>query len=182
MKFQDSGRLAAGDNVYIFVSDRYPRLLDKLFASRTAMDPEDADFFGAFAVDPRGRQPISKQPTARLERGRAQTDDRPDDVRPAFRSSGICRPGLLAPIELIVRDVDEKEKSWPSASLSNRVDAAEGARVPQPGEMRDRIADGSAAGTTRPRRLPPKRRQAPGGRLRQKAGRPGGCVVLWTCA
>jgi len=52
MRFQDMGRLAAGDQVYIFVPDRYPRLLDKLFASRAVVDPEDADFFGAFAVDP----------------------------------------------------------------------------------------------------------------------------------
>ncbi|MDQ2633116.1 MAG: potassium/proton antiporter [Pseudomonadota bacterium] len=52
MKYQESGRLAAGDHVYIFVSERYPRLLDRLFASPTAVDPDDADFFGAFAVDP----------------------------------------------------------------------------------------------------------------------------------
>ncbi|WP_287094656.1 hypothetical protein, partial [Mesorhizobium sp.] len=36
MRFQDMGRLAAGDHVYIFVPDRYPALLDKLFASRAA--------------------------------------------------------------------------------------------------------------------------------------------------
>src|SRR6185436_18709643 len=52
MRFQDAGRLAAGDHVYIFVPDRYPRLLDRLFASRSGVDPGDADFFGAFAVDP----------------------------------------------------------------------------------------------------------------------------------
>ena len=52
MKYQDAGRLVAGDHVYIFVPDRYPRLLDRLFASRVDVDPEDADFFGAFTVDP----------------------------------------------------------------------------------------------------------------------------------
>jgi cell volume regulation protein A len=52
MKYQESGRLVAGDHVYIFVPDRYPRLLDRLFASRTEVSPDDADFFGAFAVDP----------------------------------------------------------------------------------------------------------------------------------
>ena len=52
MKFQEAGRLVAGDHVYIFVSDRYPRLLDRLFASRTEVDPEDAEFFGSFAIDP----------------------------------------------------------------------------------------------------------------------------------
>ena len=60
MKYQDAGRLVAGDHVYIFVPDRYPRLLDRLFASRTEVDPEDADFFGAFAVDP-------ARPAAELE-------------------------------------------------------------------------------------------------------------------
>ena len=51
MKYQESGRLVAGDHVYIFVSDRYPRLLDRLFASRSEVSADDADFFGAFAVD-----------------------------------------------------------------------------------------------------------------------------------
>lgn len=51
MRFQDMGRLQAGDNVYIFVPDRYPRLLDRLFASRAEVDAEDEDFFGAFTVD-----------------------------------------------------------------------------------------------------------------------------------
>ena len=61
-----AGRLVAGDHVYIFVPDRYPRLLDRLFASRAEVDPEDADFFGAFAVDPAppGRA-TSKPPTRR---------------------------------------------------------------------------------------------------------------------
>lgn len=51
MRFQDMGRLQAGDNVYIFVPDRYPRLLDRLFASRAEVHAEDEDFFGAFTVD-----------------------------------------------------------------------------------------------------------------------------------
>ena len=46
MKYQDAGRLVAGDHVYIFVSDRYPRLLDRLFASRAEVSRDDADFFG----------------------------------------------------------------------------------------------------------------------------------------
>ncbi len=54
MKYQDTGRLVAGAHVYIFVSERYPRLLDRLFASRTEVSPDDADFFGEFTVDPKG--------------------------------------------------------------------------------------------------------------------------------
>ena len=111
MKFQDAGRLAAGDNVYIFVSDRYPRLLDKLFASRTAMDPEDADFFGAFAVDP-------TRPATDLE---AAYGPALSEAERRLTIGGLmsARLGghpeyadrvLLNPIELIVRDVDEKGK------------------------------------------------------------------------
>ncbi len=110
MKFQDAGRIVAGDLVYIFVSDKYPRLLDRLFASRAAVDPEDADIFGDFAVDParpatdlevaygatlkesERRLTIGQLMSARL--GRAEYADRM----------------TLAPIELIVRDVDEKGK------------------------------------------------------------------------
>ena len=108
-KFQDVGRLVAGDHVYIFVPDRYPRLLDKLFASRSQVDPDDADFFGAFAIDPArpatdleaayaiGLSPvettltIAELATIRLG-GRAEYADRV----------------TLGPIELIVREVDDK--------------------------------------------------------------------------
>ena len=65
MRFQDMGRLMAGDHVYIFVPDRYPRLLDRLFASRTEVDPEDADFFGAFAVDPGATGRATSKPPMR---------------------------------------------------------------------------------------------------------------------
>ena len=109
IKFQDAGRLMARDHVYIFVPDRYPRLLDRLFASRAEVGPEDEEFFGAFAVDPNrpasdlvaaydaklvegeGAMPIGVLMAARLG-GRAEYADRVN----------------LGPIELIVRDVDEK--------------------------------------------------------------------------
>ncbi|WP_080919005.1 potassium/proton antiporter [Manganibacter manganicus] len=109
MRFQDMGRLAAGDNVYIFVSDRYPQLLDKLFASRAAVDPEDADFFGAFALDP-------ARPANELESayGPGLTEE---ERKMNVSDLVIARLGghaeyadrvLLGPIELIVRDVDDK--------------------------------------------------------------------------
>lgn len=111
MKYQDSGRLQAGDNVYIFVSDRYPRLLDRLFASRTAVDPEDEDFFGAFAVDPArpatdleaAYGPVLSEAERKLTIGALVT----------ARSNG--RPEYadripMSPIELIIRDVDENGK------------------------------------------------------------------------
>ncbi|TPK78325.1 potassium/proton antiporter [Mesorhizobium sp. B2-4-18] len=142
MRFQDMGRLAAGDQVYIFVPDRYPRLLDKLFASRAVVDPEDADFFGAFAVDParsaaeleaayapglseaEQKQTVGALVTARLG-GHAEYADRV----------------LLGPIELIVRDVDDKGKIT-GLGLSFEPTAPV-ARVPvflSAGEIGDRLA------------------------------------------
>ena len=111
MKYQDSGRLVAGDHVYIFVSDRYPRLLDKLFASRAEVDPEDADFFGAFAVDP-------SRPATDLEAAYGPTLSEAErqlsiGALIASRLGGRAEYAdrvLLNPIELIVRDVDEKGK------------------------------------------------------------------------
>ncbi|MBL8582373.1 MAG: potassium/proton antiporter [Rhizobiaceae bacterium] len=141
MKYQDVGRLVAGDHVYIFVSDRYPRLLDRLFASRSAVDPEDADFFGAFAVDPSrpmaeldaayglglgeaaGRQTIATLMASRLG-GRAEYADRV----------------TLGPVELIVRDVDAAGKIM-AVGLSFEPTQPK-TSVPvflSPGEFRDRI-------------------------------------------
>jgi potassium/hydrogen antiporter len=108
MRYQYAGRLRAGDYVYLFISSRYPRLLDRLFASPTPVDGDDAEFFGAFAIDParpgrdlqlaygaelRDREvdlPIAELMTARLG-GRAEYGDRVG----------------MGPVELIVRDVDQ---------------------------------------------------------------------------
>lgn len=109
MRFQDMGRLAAGDNVYIFVPDRYPRLLDKLFASKAVVDPDDAEFFGAFAVDP-------ARPAAELE---AAYGIGLGDNERKLTVAGLLIERLgghaeyadrvpIGPIELIVRDVDDK--------------------------------------------------------------------------
>jgi cell volume regulation protein A len=109
IKFQDAGRLVAGDHVYIFVPDRYPRLLDRLFASRSEVDPEDSDFFGAFAVDP-------ARPASDLEAayGPGLTEA---ESKLTIGALILSRLGgraeyadrvTLGPIELIVRDVDEK--------------------------------------------------------------------------
>jgi cell volume regulation protein A len=109
IKFQDAGRLTEGDHVYIFVPDRYPRLLDRLFASRTEVDPEDAEFFGAFALDP-------ARPAADLE---AAYGPGLTEAETAMTIGGLILARLggraeyadrvtIGPIELIVREVDEK--------------------------------------------------------------------------
>jgi cell volume regulation protein A len=108
-KFQDAGRLMAGDHVYIFVPDRYPRLLDRLFASPTEVGPEDAEFFGAFAVDP-------ARPASDIESAYAPglTEE---EAGLTIGALVVSRLGgraeyadrvTLGPIELIVRDVDDK--------------------------------------------------------------------------
>ena len=108
-KYPEAGRLVAGDRVYIFVSSRYPKLLDKLFASRAAVDPEDEDFFGAFALDP-------QRPAAELEAAYAPGLT---EAECKLTISEVVRIRLggqveyadrvvLGGIELIVRDVDEE--------------------------------------------------------------------------
>jgi len=109
IKFQDAGRLLAGDHVYIFVPDRYPRLLDRLFASRTEVDPEDEEFFGAFAVDPtRPASDLAAAYDAKLAEGEGVMSIA---ALMAMRLGGHAEYAdrvNLGPIELIVRDVDEK--------------------------------------------------------------------------
>ena len=142
MRFQDMGRLQAGDNVYIFVPDRYPRLIDKLFASRAVVDPEDADFFGAFAVDPArpaeelelAYGPGLTEEERKLTIGALVTERLDGHVEYADRVS-------LGSIELIVRDVDDKGRIT-SLGLSFEPTAPV-ARVPvflSGGELFDRIA------------------------------------------
>ena len=111
MKYQDSGRLVAGDHVYIFVPDRYPRLLDRLFASRTEVSPDDADFFGAFAVDPArsaaeleaNYAPGLTEAEQKLTIGQLMLQRLGGHAEYADRIT-------LGTIELIVRDVDDDGK------------------------------------------------------------------------
>jgi len=109
IRFQDAGRLTAGDKVYIFVPDRYPQLLDRLFASPRDLDPDDADFFGAFSVDP-------ARPARELEAAYGITlppgeQDLTIDALMIRRLGGRAEYAdrvNLGPIDLIVRDVDDK--------------------------------------------------------------------------
>ncbi|HWK63825.1 MAG TPA: potassium/proton antiporter [Rhizobiaceae bacterium] len=109
MRFQDMGRLAAGDHVYIFVPDRYPRLLDRLFASKADVDPEDEDFFGAFAVDPaRPADELALAYGAELSEAEHRLSI---EALIRERLDGRVEYGdriPMGPIELIVRDVDDK--------------------------------------------------------------------------
>jgi len=109
LKPQDAGRLAVDDLVYIFVSDRYPRLLDRLFASRLSLASDDEEFFGSFAVDPDHlASEISAAYGADLREGEAGlTIAQLMRARLGGHAEYADRVAL-GPIELIVRDTDDK--------------------------------------------------------------------------
>lgn len=161
-KFQESGRLIAGDHVYIFVSDRYPKLLDKLFASRVAVDPEDEDFFGAFAIDPKRS---AEELDAAYGLGLSEAERKlsiGDLIKARFGGHPeYADRVVVGPVELIVRDVDEKGRIT-DIGLSFEPQLAP-RQVPaflSPGEMADRVGAllgrlrGGAAPVDRPVEAP----------------------------
>jgi cell volume regulation protein A len=156
MKYQDTGRLVAGDHVYIFVSDRYPRLLDRLFASRTEVSPDDKDFFGEFTVDPRGPASglatnygaVLTEAESRLTIGQLMRQRLGGHAEYADRLP-------LGTIELIVRDVDEDGKiTSVGLSLEPAPAAANMPPVLTPGDLIDQVLAFF-------RRRPPKVAEAP---------------------
>ncbi|MBW6421556.1 potassium/proton antiporter [Rhizobium sp. XQZ8] len=52
MRYQYAGRLKENDQIYLFISPAYSKLLDRIFASQVPVDEDDAEFFGAFAISP----------------------------------------------------------------------------------------------------------------------------------
>lgn len=106
MRYQYAGRLKAGDYVYLFISPRYPRLLDRLFASPATLDVDDVEFFGDFAVDPSrpARElraaygAVLKPEEAELSIAELMTNRLGGRAEYADRVS-------VGPVELIVRDV-----------------------------------------------------------------------------
>jgi cell volume regulation protein A len=72
IRYQYAGRLREADQVYLFVTPTFTRLLDRLFAARVPVDENDEDFFGAFAISP---------------------------ARPAKELDAAYGPGLLSPGE-----------------------------------------------------------------------------------
>ncbi len=108
MRFQYAGRLQANDYVYLFISPRYPRLLDRLFASPVELQADDADFFGDFPIDP-------KRPMRFLAAAYGVALDPADAGRPVGewmieRLGGRAEFAdrvAVGPMELIVRDTDE---------------------------------------------------------------------------
>jgi cell volume regulation protein A len=111
MRYQYAGRLRENDVVYLFIAPSYTRLLDRLFASRAAVDPDDADFFGAFSISP-------QRPAADLDS--AYGPGLLSDQEKALTIAELMRQRLggkadyadrvrLGEIILIVRDLDEND-------------------------------------------------------------------------
>ena len=112
MKLQHAGHLKPGDNVYVFVAPRFVRLLDRLFAGPTQLEPDDRDFFGVFDLDP-GQ---SVRTLAEMY-GFPLPEDVPDATIAEFiasRVGGNAEVGdraALGKVELVVREVDENGKT-----------------------------------------------------------------------
>lgn len=108
MKFQFAGRLRPGDQVYMFVSPRYLRLLDRLFAKPATITEDDADFFGDFAIDPR-------RSLGELSKSYEIDDEQsPESTISDFmerRLGGLAEIGdrvACGGVELVVRELDDK--------------------------------------------------------------------------
>ncbi|AZN73946.1 potassium/proton antiporter [Georhizobium profundi] len=118
MRYQYAGRLQAGDYVYLFISSRYPRLLDRLFASPLPVQSDDAEFFGEFSIDP---QRPAKDLHAAYDIGLAKDElDLSIDALLTKRLGGKAEFGdrvVLKNVEIIVRDVDDQGRTT-SAGLS----------------------------------------------------------------
>jgi cell volume regulation protein A len=118
MRYQYAGRLQAGDYVYLFISSRYPRLLDRLFASPLPVQSDDAEFFGEFSIDP---QRPAKDLHAAYDIGLVKDElDLSIDALLTKRLGGKAEFGdrvVLKNVEIIVRDVDDQGRIT-SAGLS----------------------------------------------------------------
>jgi potassium/hydrogen antiporter len=111
MRYQYAGRLRAGDYVYLFISSRYPRLLDRLFASALPVGADDTDFFGSFSIDP--ARPARELAAAYGATISAEEADATIDAVMTQRLGGRAEFAdrvTLGAIELIVRDVDDTGK------------------------------------------------------------------------
>ncbi|MEX0860873.1 MAG: potassium/proton antiporter, partial [Cucumibacter sp.] len=111
MNVHYAGRLVAEDYVYIFMPKRHPGLLDRLFTSRASVSPDDAEFFGTFAIDP-ARPARELAASYALGLSEAETDKTVGDLL-IERLGGRAEYADRVPmgeIELIVRDTDATGK------------------------------------------------------------------------
>jgi cell volume regulation protein A len=151
LKPLDAGRLQADDLVYIFVSDRYPHLLDRLFASRAELAADDEEFFGSFEVDPwHMAGEIKEAYGAVLRDGEAELTIADMMAARLGGQPEYADRVPLGPIELIVRDTDEDGRIE-SVGLALEPQTVEpvSSVVLSPRELKDRVV--LAAGAVRRR-------------------------------
>ena len=139
MRYQYAGRLRAGDYVYLFISPRYPPLLDRLFASPAEVRADDSEFFGEFTVDPSTpAEGLAVAYGARLS---------PDEAALSISDLMIARLGgraeygdrvTIRPIELIVRETG-MDGAIVDAGLSLEPEGA-GTQLPLFLNLRDLLA------------------------------------------
>ncbi len=111
MRYQYAGRLQEGDQIYLFVTPTYMRLLDRLFASRIPVEADDEDFFGIFTVSP-------SRPAAELDAaygpGLLSSAERAMTIAELVRhrSGGKAEYAdrvRFGSVVLIVRDLDDQD-------------------------------------------------------------------------
>ncbi|ODN69697.1 K(+)/H(+) antiporter NhaP2 [Methylobrevis pamukkalensis] len=105
MRYQYAGRLQPGDYVYLFISPRFPHLLDRLFASPATVSADDAEFFGEFTIEPgKTLGDLNAIYGVGLDGVTSDTQIMSFMVE---RLGGHAEPGdrvQIGPVELIVRD------------------------------------------------------------------------------
>lgn len=141
LKPQDAGRLMADDLVYIFVSDRYPRLLDRLFASKVSLASDDEEFFGSFTVEPDHlAREIAAAYGAELREGEADLTIADLMFSRLGGHAEYADRVPLGPIDLIVRDTDDKDHiTSVGLSLEPQALAPSVPLLLTAGEIRDRL-------------------------------------------
>ncbi|NDW03137.1 potassium/proton antiporter [Jiella sp. 40Bstr34] len=130
MRYQYAGRLQAGDYVFLFISPRYPPLLDRLFARPAELSPDDAEFFGEFTIDPGARAgALAEAYGIRLQPGEEALTI--SDLM-LSRLGGEADYGdrvSAAPVELIVRQTG-LDGAVVAAGLSLEPESGRGGHIP----------------------------------------------------
>lgn len=108
MRFQYAGRLREGDYVYMFISPRLTRLLDRLFASPASVPIDDKDFYGEFKIKPSSTMAALEEAYG-IPIPKNTSPDTPIGTFMRDRLGGSSEVGdrlPLGPVELIVREIN----------------------------------------------------------------------------
>ncbi|WP_083590714.1 potassium/proton antiporter [Aurantimonas sp. 22II-16-19i] len=140
MAYQYAGRLRAGDYVFLFISPRYPPLLDRLFARPADLSPDDSEFFGEFSVDPGAKAAaLAEAYGIRLQPGEeAMTISEFMKARLGGEADYGDRVPA-APVELIVRQIG-LDGAVVAAGLSLVPESGRGSAIPLFFSRRDLVA------------------------------------------